>query len=160
MSPIEARLLSELRLAVPDGWTLFDHTNMTDDGPHGIGKGDENVMLFSNEKISTYRCDFLFITEMKASLVVECDGHDFHDRTKQQAAYDRARDREILLLGTPTIRFTGSEIVHSPERCAAEIYAIVVKLNDQRWALCREYADGHDAGMRRAAELRQSRSVE
>ena len=70
--------------------------------------------------IGPYFADFLIWTPGFA-LAVECDGHDFHDRTKQQAAYDRARDRELLRLGVPVIRFTGSEIHHDANRCAREL---------------------------------------
>jgi very-short-patch-repair endonuclease len=54
-------------------------------------------------------------------LIVECDGHDFHERTKDQAAKDRARDREVQLKGYEIFRFTGSEIWRDPLRCAMQI---------------------------------------
>ena len=54
-------------------------------------------------------------------LIVECDGHDFHERTKEQAARDRARDRVAQLEGLPILRFTGSEIWNDPSGCADEI---------------------------------------
>lgn len=44
-------------------------------------------------------------------IAVECDGHDFHERTKEQAERDKARDRELQMLGWEVARFTGSEIV-------------------------------------------------
>lgn len=40
-------------------------------------------------------------------LVVEVDGHDFHDRTKEQAPSDRKRDRTLLFEGMNVMRFTG-----------------------------------------------------
>ena len=45
-------------------------------------------------------------------IAVECDGHEFHEKTKQQAARDKARDRD---------RFTGSEIWKDPGACADEV---------------------------------------
>lgn len=54
-------------------------------------------------------------------LVVECDGHDFHERTKEQAAKDRNRDREAQLGGLPVFRFTGSEIWRDPWGCAEKV---------------------------------------
>lgn len=54
-------------------------------------------------------------------LIVECDGHNYHERTKEQAARDRARDREALLAGLEVFRFTGSEIYRDPWGCAAKI---------------------------------------
>jgi hypothetical protein len=50
--------------------------------------------------------------------VIECDGHDYHERTKEQAAHDRARDREMQRLGYLVLRFTGSEIWRDPIGCA------------------------------------------
>jgi very-short-patch-repair endonuclease len=54
-------------------------------------------------------------------IVVECDGHDFHERTKEQAQRDKSRDREMMAMGFRVIRFTGSEIHRHPQRCAKEI---------------------------------------
>jgi very-short-patch-repair endonuclease len=54
-------------------------------------------------------------------LVVECDGHDFHERTKEQAAKDRSRDREAQLAGYSVFRFTGSELWRDPWGCAAKV---------------------------------------
>lgn len=56
-----------------------------------------------------------------ACLIVECDGHDFHERTKEQAARDKRRDRFLLEQGWPVIRFTGSEIHVDPGACTAQI---------------------------------------
>lgn len=54
-------------------------------------------------------------------LIVECDGHDFHERTKDQAARDRSRDRSATLSGIELLRFTGSELWRDPWGCAGEI---------------------------------------
>lgn len=54
-------------------------------------------------------------------LIVECDGHDFHERTKEQAARDRSRDRDAQLAGYTVMRFTGSEIWRDALGCAAKI---------------------------------------
>lgn len=48
-----------------------------------------------------FRVDFLLgcwreSNEPPVFLVVECDGHEFHERTKEQAARDRSRDRALL----------------------------------------------------------------
>ena len=52
---------------------------------------------------------------------VECDGHEFHERTKEQAERDRSRDREIQSANIPILRFTGSEIYRNPFVCVDEI---------------------------------------
>lgn len=54
-------------------------------------------------------------------LIVECDGHDFHERTKEQAAKDRGRDREFQLRGFSILRFTGSELYANPLACVRQV---------------------------------------
>jgi very-short-patch-repair endonuclease len=84
--------------------------------------------------IGEYRVDFLVTwseihwekyenttsTPRKASahLVVECDGHNFHEKTKEQAARDKLRDRTLQECGYNVFRFTGSEIWQDTLKCA------------------------------------------
>jgi very-short-patch-repair endonuclease len=60
-------------------------------------------------------------------LIVECDGHDFHERTKQQAAKDRSRDRHVQLSDYSVLRFTGSEIYKDAWGCADQVIFWAVK---------------------------------
>jgi very-short-patch-repair endonuclease len=53
-------------------------------------------------------------------LVVECDGHEFHERTKDQAIRDRARDRTVQKRGGAMFRFTGREIYRDALGCATQ----------------------------------------
>ncbi|MES2479414.1 MAG: DUF559 domain-containing protein [Bacteroidota bacterium] len=63
-----------------------------------------------------YRLDFaLFYPRFETGLeklkvAVECDGHDFHEKTKEQAQRDKAKDRFLQSKGWIVARFTGSEI--------------------------------------------------
>jgi very-short-patch-repair endonuclease len=59
-------------------------------------------------------------------VIVECDGHDFHERTKEQAKRDRSRDRAFQNLGYKVFRYTGSEIFNDPFSCAREAYFTAV----------------------------------
>jgi len=52
--------------------------------------------------------------------IVECDGHDFHERTKEQAARDKSRDRQLQAQGYYVLRFTGSELWNNSNGCARE----------------------------------------
>lgn len=54
-------------------------------------------------------------------LVIECDGHDYHERTKEQATRDRARDRKAILDGMDFFRFTGSELWRDPWGCTEQV---------------------------------------
>lgn len=57
--------------------------------------------------------------------VIECDGHDYHEKTKKQAKRDKERDRNMTQLGYTVIRFTGSEIFENPIVCARETFNII-----------------------------------
>lgn len=45
-----------------------------------------------------------------AKLAVELDGHDFHEKTKEQARRDKQKDRDLVAQGWIVVRYTGSEI--------------------------------------------------
>lgn len=69
-----------------------------------------------------YRVDFLLTSyNGKPPLIIECDGHDFHEKTKEQARRDKKRDRECVLAGYAVMRFTGSEIYNNVEKCISDI---------------------------------------
>lgn len=88
---------------------------------------DEAIcFVFTQAPVMEYVADFLiaFRTYQGTPLhkiVIECDGHDFHERTKEQARHDRSRDRKMTAAGFKVFRFTGSEIYGDPKKCVAEI---------------------------------------
>lgn len=130
-SPIEGRLYSAIASSADRmRWTMNELENFE----RGRAEPPAGALLYfearRNVVVSTYKVDILLQGD-GWNLAVECDGHEFHDRTKQQAAYDRSRDRELILLGITTIRFTGSEIVHSVERCATQTMEIVQYLTSR-----------------------------
>lgn len=72
-----------------------------------------------------FRPDFLVVAGPDRFLSIEVDGHEFHERTKEQALRDRRRDRLFASWGWTVLRFTGSEVFRDPERCAREVRAFV-----------------------------------
>ncbi len=86
------------------------------------------VFIYQQATIAPYRVDFLIDDSSSPNaaqrrwIVIECDGHDFHERTKDQVRRDRARDRFLQSKGCRVLRFTGSEIWADAEACAAEIW--------------------------------------
>ncbi|MBN9472284.1 MAG: DUF559 domain-containing protein [Bosea sp.] len=88
-----------------------------------------HLLVQPQAEIGGWRVDFLVaaIQELKGRpfvwrrAIVECDGHEFHERTKEQAAKDRSRDREAQLAGLHVFRFTGSEIWRDPWACASQV---------------------------------------
>jgi hypothetical protein len=77
---------------------------------------------------SDYRVDFLLGWSGRplehTAIVIECDGHAFHERTKEQAARDKSRDRDLSSEFARVLRFTGSEIYRNPCQCAVEAMGI------------------------------------
>lgn len=71
-------------------------------------------------QVGKYRADFLVEWKGK-KVVIECDGHDFHEKTKKQAAHDKKRDRDISLLGYQIRRYTGSEIYQNARQVINDI---------------------------------------
>lgn len=53
-------------------------------------------------------------------IVVELDGHEFHERNQRERKYEKARDRYMQKLGYKVFRYTGSEIVKNPFNAAVE----------------------------------------
>jgi len=97
------------------------------------------VYLKNQAEITTsegkYRVDFLISIQIPPRnennfkyIVVECDGHDFHERTKEQAKRDKSRDRDLQANGYIVMRFTGSEIWHSPLQCVSEVMRMIRRI--------------------------------
>lgn len=77
-----------------------------------------------------YRSDFtlLNLRYEKCKVWVELDGHDFHERTPEQAERDKSRDRDLVFEGWTVMRFTGREVVRSPTSVVGEIRAMCERL--------------------------------
>ena len=72
--------------------------------------------------IGKYRADFLVYSDSGKGdkIVIECDGHDFHEKTKEQAQRDKKRDRDMQIAGYKVYRFTGSEIHRTRGQCVVD----------------------------------------
>lgn len=139
-SPLEQRLL----LALIDTFVAEPRGGIDDLHLSGMLTFPDidrfNITIRQQYKISVrgkeYRADFLVSLEHRDSsaddwtrllqLVVEVDGHEFHERTKAQAQYDKSRDRAFTKQGFLVLRFTGSEVFRSPEIVAGEIESFLI----------------------------------
>lgn len=77
---------------------------------------------------SYIRVDFLIKVKhsgKEINVVVECDGHDFHEKTKEQAQKDKSRDRFLVSKGYYVFRFTGSEIYRNARIVSEEVSAFI-----------------------------------
>lgn len=77
---------------------------------------------------SLYRIDFAFFDHTRRRrYAVELDGHDFHERTKEQAERDRSRDRALTAAGWVCLRFTGREVYRDPGACLDQIETFLIR---------------------------------
>lgn len=67
---------------------------------------------------ATYRLDFAVFPGM---LAVELDGHQFHERTREQVEYRNRRDRDLGTDGWFVMHFSGSEVARDPQRVVREV---------------------------------------
>jgi very-short-patch-repair endonuclease len=145
-SPIEARFLLALICACAKHQltiSVQNHDRLEIYGCEGV-HGDTMLTVRCQHSIGHHRVDFAldftFIDpahivaalagkpapqthseKVSEMLVVECDGHAFHEKTPEQARRDKSRDRELLIKGYPVMRFTGSEIHQRPLHCAEQV---------------------------------------
>lgn len=87
---------------------------------------NECISVTPQYKIGPYTVDFL-IRIMDKEFIIECDGYDFHEKTKEQSQHDKSRDRYLKIHGYDVYRFTGSEIYNNPIKIMIEIDEIVDK---------------------------------
>lgn len=77
-----------------------------------------------------YRVDFLipviYKNKGEKRFIVECDGYEFHQKTKEQVKRDNERTRKLQAAGYEIIRFSGTEIWHKPSQCAREVLNIIL----------------------------------
>lgn len=97
---------------------------------NGVWRDSYGIHVSPQARIGKYRVDFLvkqaLITRKdEPAVVVELDGHDFHDKDKRQRAYEKARDRFLVSQGCRVLHFTGSEVVADPFKVAYESLALM-----------------------------------
>jgi len=83
------------------------------------------ISLCHQHVMGPYHAD-LFVTGYDCgnrvdSVAVEVDGHDFHEKTKEQASRDKERDRAIQKFNCKVFRYSGADVFADPFRCALEI---------------------------------------
>lgn len=89
---------------------------------------DFSVCLKKQYSKGPYIVDFALVSQVMPfiDLGIEIDGHEWHEKNKEQAARDKRRDRELLLMNMPIVRFTGSEIYTNSQKCIIEALNIFI----------------------------------
>lgn len=84
------------------------------------------MAVLPQQKIGDYIVDFLVVSDFSDDkVVIECDGHDYHEKTKLQAKHDKERDRYLTSKGYKVLRYTGSEIYNDFERVERELKVLL-----------------------------------
>lgn len=129
-SPIErvfgAALVHYNSSTPPDGFIHIYLSKPADPVPPFDG-----IHVWPQARVDGYRIDFLFAVKRGEAVrytVVELDGHDYHERTKRQASYDKARDRHFTKKGWMIARFTGADVWADPDECVGDAMLIVEEL--------------------------------
>ena len=64
-------------------------------------------------------------SSLSKRFVIEIDGHYWHERTPEQAEYDRRRERLFIKKGWTVLRYAAREVFRNPDRCVDEVYGLV-----------------------------------
>ena len=90
----------------------------------------------SDYDINGFKPDFIITKEVyetssfdnlhyDINCAIEIDGHEWHEKTKEQASRDKQKDREYLKNGFVPIRFTGSDVYHDANSCVKDVIEII-----------------------------------
>ena len=91
---------------------------------------DNDIIGVQPQKtIGFYRVDlaisFLFFGA-SIDLIVELDGHAWHDKTARQVERDKKRERALMDLGYELRRFSGREVNADARGCAMEVLNLIM----------------------------------
>ena len=75
-----------------------------------------NVCIYPQYTIGKYNVDFLVCKSNWRSkgLIIELDGHNFHDRDEKQRRHEKERDRFLQSEKYKVFHYTGKEITDNP----------------------------------------------
>lgn len=103
--------------------------------PQGAVQRGTRPTRFSPEGVPIWlRIDFLFeLVDLDSSslarreIALEIDGHDFHEKTKEQARRDKERDRFLTMRDMKLLRYTGREINTNPGNALKDVFTVLEK---------------------------------
>ena len=89
-------------------------------------------------EVAGFRVDFVMVSPMSGQdeplvIVIECDGHDFHEKNKEQVRRDKSRERKIVAAGCKVLRFSGSEIWRDPIGCVDAVLTLANREYNASW---------------------------
>jgi len=133
-SPIERALAAGFMVALVGAGLGPSHVwhVLPDHNFEHISINRKGCNVYPQIVIGQYRVDFLVDLQWRdgnsrVTAVMECDGHDFHEKTKEQATRDKERERYLQSLGLIILRYSGSEIWRDPVAAAEDALSILWK---------------------------------
>lgn len=74
--------------------------------------------------VDGYRLDFQVVSDVPGfpQIAIELDGHEFHERTKEQVALRNSRDRALTARGWKVFHISGSEFYADPHGVTSDIW--------------------------------------
>ena len=110
-----------------------------EDDPWEVGRWPGWLLaLLAQPQYGPYRADFGISTWVHEdneptpfNVIIEVDGHAYHERTPEQAEYDKSRDRFMTATNANIFRFTGREVWRHAEACASEVLTYVTRIQQQ-----------------------------
>jgi very-short-patch-repair endonuclease len=109
------------------------------EGPNGEPYLYGGLVISPQFRIEPYRVDFHVKSypalrgDKASEVVVELDGHEFHDKDKRQRSYEKARDRALTRQGYRVLHFTGSDVVRDPYGVAFEVLSALELLGNEEY---------------------------
>lgn len=121
-SPIEQLVA----LAFASEWFLEDAEITEQTGRFASDLRRMTIEVRQQVSVCGYRLDFAVTDTTDGwKIAIECDGHDFHDRTPAQAERDKSRDRVLAAAGWRVLRFTGREIYRDPTVVVRDVVSVI-----------------------------------
>jgi len=118
-SPIEKILATALVIETKDGLYFEPQYEIQTENKKYI----VDFLIFGDEFVNSFlKKDF--------QLIIECDGYDFHQKTKKQVDYDNQREYDLKMEKYEILRFSGSKIYNEPIKCANEILNYIREKNE------------------------------
>lgn len=97
------------------------------------------VVIQPQFKVGGYFADFILaIGKLRRGILIECDGHEWHEKSKEQVIADNKRNRAFRMHGFELLRFSGSEIYNDLAGCLRDVRDLILKIADEQSSRCHE----------------------
>ena len=68
---------------------------------------------------------------VRPRIAIELDGHEFHERTREQVAYRNERDRSLQQAGWRVMHYSGAELVRDPMKVIQEVLDVCHRIDEE-----------------------------